>query len=60
MANDTNRLIDMLYERIKHAIARSCFQSGVAPDATARIVTLSTCSYDFSDARFVLHGILVE
>lgn len=45
---------------IEHAIARSCFQSGVAPDATAQIVTLSTCSYDFSDARFVLHGILVE
>lgn len=45
---------------IDHAIAQSCFQSGIVPDEAARIVTLSTCSYDFSDARFVLHGILVE
>lgn len=36
----------------------SCFSSSVTPEATDRIVTLSTCSYEFDNARFVVVGIL--
>lgn len=37
---------------------RSAFASAVIPTAQDRVVTLSTCSYEFSDARCVLLGIL--
>ena len=38
--------------------ASSCFKSEVAPAVTDRIVTLSTCSYEFDNARFVLLGVI--
>ena len=38
--------------------AASCFQSPVTPAPEDQVVTLSTCSYEFSNARFVLQGIL--
>lgn len=34
----------------------SYFDSGIEPAATDRILTLSTCSYEFDNARFVLLG----
>lgn len=37
---------------------RSCFESPIIPKATDRIITMSTCTYEIDDARFVLHGIL--
>ena len=37
---------------------KSAFASGVVPTADSRVVTLSTCSYEFENARFVLHGVL--
>lgn len=37
----------------------SDFQAGTEPDQAARYVMLSTCAYDFNDARRVLHGMLV-
>lgn len=37
---------------------QSAFKSTVQPTWTDHILTLSTCSYDFNDARFVVHGIL--
>lgn len=40
------------------ACQRSAFTSGVTPSADDAVVTLSTCSYEFDNARFVLHGIL--
>lgn len=43
---------------IESTIERSCFESGIIPAATDQIVTLSTCSYEFDNARFVLLGIL--
>jgi sortase B len=44
---------------IKQAVARSTFRSDVAVGAEDRVVTLSTCSYEFDDARYVLFGKLV-
>lgn len=38
--------------------AKSCFSSQVTPKTTDRVVTLSTCSYEFDNARFVVVGIL--
>lgn len=37
---------------------RSCFESEITPVTTDRIVTLSTCSYEFDNARFVIFGII--
>lgn len=39
---------------IQKAIQSSTFQSGLVPGPRDLIVTLSTCSYDFEDARYVL------
>lgn len=40
------------------AIERSTFTSGVRPSAGEKLLTLSTCSYEFSNARFVVLGVL--
>lgn len=45
---------------LEAAIEKSTFESGMAPLPADRIITLSTCSYEFSNARFVVHGILRE
>ena len=37
---------------------KSCFESDIMPSGTDHIITLSTCSYEFEEARFVVHGIL--
>lgn len=39
---------------------KSCFTSEFAPTEEDRIVTLSTCSYEFSGAKFVVHGYIAE
>ena len=43
---------------IDHALAMSTFQSGIVPSSSDRIVTLSTCAYDFKNARYVVLGVL--
>ncbi len=45
-------------EWLEEAKERSCFDSEITPAVTDRILTLSTCSYEFDNARFVLLGIL--
>lgn len=42
------------------ATANSTFRSDVSVGADDRLVTLSTCSYEFTDARYVLIGRLTE
>lgn len=37
---------------------KSCFESQVLVGEEDRIITLSTCSYEFDNARFVIHGVL--
>lgn len=41
------------------AVGKSDFQANVAPDPNTRCVLLSTCEYQFKEARYVLHGMLV-
>lgn len=39
---------------------QSFFISSVTPEAQDKVITLSTCSFEYDDARFVLHGVLRE
>ena len=45
---------------IKEAQKLSWFTSPLSPAVTEKIITLSTCSYEFENARYVLHGIVRE
>ena len=54
-ANDNEFL-----EYIEHIRRISVFSSNVEVSADDRIVSLVTCTYDFSDARLILVGKLVE
>lgn len=45
-------------EWIGNAISRSAFTSTLSPTPQDRVVTLSTCTYEYDDARFVLLGVL--
>lgn len=44
---------------LSEALASSAFQTDVTVAEQDRLVTLSTCSYAYEDARFVLMGVLV-
>lgn len=39
---------------------KSCFESDSAPTPESRIITLSTCTYEFTSAKFLLHGYVLE
>lgn len=45
---------------INTAIKNSTFKSNVAVTKEDRIITLSTCSYNFENARYILLGVLRE
>ena len=43
---------------IRDVSGKAMYDMGAIPRETDRIVTLSTCSTEFANARFVIHGIL--
>lgn len=45
---------------LSDSMERSSFVSSVQPQLGDRIITLSTCSYEYDNARYVLVGILKE
>ena len=45
---------------LKDMSGRSDFKASLQIKTTDRIVTLSTCAYDFAGARYVVHGRLTE
>lgn len=45
---------------IKKSKEKSWIESPLSPAVTDRVLTLSTCSYEFDNARFVLLGILTD
>ncbi len=49
-----------LAEWMREAATRSDFKAAMQLTTKDRIVTLSTCAYDFQNARYVVHGKLVE
>lgn len=51
-SSDTNEKL------IKMAKGKSTFKSDVEVNSYDKIITLSTCSYDYEDARYVLFGVL--
>ena len=53
MTFETDGEFNSWLENIKK---RSCFDSESMPDSLDKVITLSTCSYEYDDARFVLMG----
>lgn len=43
---------------LEAALSQSTFSCNLTPTAQDRVVTLSTCTYEYNDARYVLLGIL--
>lgn len=48
---------DEFAQWLQAAKRNSLFQSSVEPSSADKVLTLSTCSYEFENARFVLHGV---
>lgn len=43
---------------LSSTLGKSTFKSSISPSTTNRIITLSTCSYEFDNARFILLGVM--
>ncbi len=51
---------EALEQYVKSAVSKSTFKSNVAFQPGDKLVTLSTCSYEYDNARYVVLGILRE
>ncbi len=51
---------DQKRQWVEECLAKSDFKSNYTPKADDTFLTLSTCSYTFDDARYVLLGVLEE
>ncbi|MCD7722873.1 MAG: class B sortase [Clostridiales bacterium] len=51
---------EQLGEYIADALAESDFKAEIDPTGAEHIITLSTCSYEYNNARYVLIGVLSE
>ncbi|MBQ8999061.1 MAG: class B sortase [Clostridium sp.] len=52
---------DELYsEYLQEAVNKSMYKSNIDVNTDDKIITFSTCSYDFKDARLVVHAKLVD
>ena len=59
--NDTTFLSDASWEKFLNACReKSMYDCGVVPTAQDTVLTLSTCSYEFSNARLVVQAVLVR
>ena len=45
---------------LKGILEKSCFNTNYVPNLDDNIITLSTCTYEFSNAKFLLHGYISE
>lgn len=54
---DNNNQYKEFLEKIKN---KSMYESNIELDEDDKIITLSTCSYEFNDARMVVHGKLLK
>ena len=54
-----NEVLDSIVNG-KISSVNSTSYASISPAVTDRALTLSTCSYEFDNARFVLHAILYE
>lgn len=58
--HQTFESIEEKREFIADSILRSTFESNVHIDDDDRLISLFTCAYDYSDARYVVQGKLVQ
>ena len=45
---------------LKEILEKSCFNTSYVPTLDDNIITLSTCTYEFTNAKFLLHGYISE
>lgn len=55
MENDTDIFQSYLDETLQHAL----YTTDITPDSSDKILTLSTCTNDEEDERFVVHALLI-
>ena len=55
-----SKLTDENLLEILNLIPKSTFKTNFIPTKTSNIITLSTCSYEYNSARYVVFGVLEE